>query len=87
MAGSVNKAIIVGHLRIDPETGDNRQGEPICSFSVATSESWRDKQTGERKEATEWHRVVIYNEALCKVAGDYLRKGMKVYCEGTLKMR
>jgi single-strand DNA-binding protein len=86
MAG-VNKAILVGNLGKDPEVRRTQSGEPVVSFSVATSESWRDKASGERKEKTEWHRVVIFNENLAKVAEQYLRKGSKVYIEGQLSTR
>ncbi len=86
MAG-VNKVILVGNLGKDPEVRRTQSGEPIVNFSVATSESWRDKTSGERKEKTEWHRVVIFNEHLAKVAEQYLRKGSKVYLEGQLATR
>ena len=79
MAGSVNKVILVGNLGKDPEIRRTQDGRPIANLSVATSESWRDKATGERKEKTEWHRVVIFNEGLCKIAEQYLKKGAKVY--------
>ena len=87
MAGSVNKVILVGNLGKDPEIRRTQDGRPIANLSVATSESWRDKATGERKEKTEWHRVVIFNEGLCKVAEQYLKKGSKVYLEGQLQTR
>ena len=87
MAGSVNKVILVGNLGKDPEVRRMTSGEPIVNLSVATSDSWRDKATGERKEKTEWHRVVIFNENLAKVAEQYLRKGSKVYLEGSLQTR
>src|ERR1700676_2292615 len=87
MAGSVNKGILVGNLGKDPEIRRTQDGRPIANLSVATSESWRDKTTGERKEKTEWHRVVIFNEGLCKVAEQYLKKGAKVYLEGQLQTR
>jgi single-strand DNA-binding protein len=87
MAGSVNKVILVGNLGRDPEIRRTQDGRPIANLSVATSESWRDKATGERKEKTEWHRVVIFNEGLCRVAEQYLKKGMKVYLEGQLQTR
>ena len=87
MAGSVNKVILVGNLGKDPEIRRTQDGRPIANLSVATSESWRDKATGERKEKTEWHRVVIFNEGLCKVAEQYLKKGAKVYIEGALQTR
>ena len=87
MAGSVNKVILVGNLGADPEIRRTQDGRPIANFSVATSETWRDKATGERREKTEWHRVVIFNEGLCKVVENYLRKGSKVYLEGALQTR
>jgi single-strand DNA-binding protein len=87
MAGSVNKVILVGNLGKDPEIRRTQDGRPIANLSVATSESWRDKATGERKEKTEWHRVVIFNEGLCRVAEQYLKKGAKVYIEGQLQTR
>src|SRR3982074_3950911 len=87
MAGSVNKVIHVGNLGKDPEVRRVQKGNPVVSMSVATSDSWRDKATGERKEKTEWHRVVIFSEPLCKVAEQYLKKGAKVYIEGALQTR
>src|SRR3954447_14365919 len=87
MAGSVNKVILIGNLGKDPEIRRTQDGRPIANLSVATSESWRDKNTGERKEKTEWHRVVIFNEGLCKIAEQYLKKGSKVYLEGALQTR
>ena len=87
MAGSVNKVILVGNLGADPEVRRMPSGDPIVNLSVATSESWRDKNTSERKEKTEWHRVVIFNDQLAKVAEQYLKKGMKVYIEGALQTR
>src|SRR5829696_6189238 len=87
MAGSVNKVILVGNLGKDPEVRRMQDGRPVVNMSVATSESWRDKNTGERKEKTEWHRVVIFNEGLCKIAEQYLKKGSKVYLEGALQTR
>jgi single-strand DNA-binding protein len=87
MAGSVNKVILVGNLGKDPEVRRMTSGEPVVSFSLATSESWRDKASGERKEKTEWHRVVIFNKNLAEVAEKYLRKGSKVYVEGALQTR
>lgn len=87
MAGSVNKVILVGNLGADPEIRRTQDGRPICNINVATSDSWRDKATGERREKTEWHRVVIFSEGLCKVAEQYLRKGSKVYVEGQLQTR
>ncbi len=87
MAGSVNKVILVGNLGADPEIRRTQDGRPICNLRLATSESWRDKSSGERREKTEWHRVVIFSEPLCKVAEQYLRKGSKVYIEGQLQTR
>jgi single-strand DNA-binding protein len=86
MAG-VNKVILVGNLGRDPDVRRMTSGEPVVNLSIATSESWRDKASGERKERTEWHRVVIFNENLAKVAEQYLRKGSKVYLEGQLSTR
>jgi len=87
MAGSVNKVVLVGNLGRDPEVRRLASGDPVVNLSVATSESWRDKASGERKERTEWHRVVIFNENLAKVAEQYLHKGSKVYLEGQLQTR
>jgi single-strand DNA-binding protein len=87
MAGSVNKVILVGNLGADPEVRRTQDGRPIVNLRVATSESWRDKNTGERKEKTEWHRVVIFSEGLAKIAEQYLKKGSKVYLEGALQTR
>lgn len=87
MAGSVNKVILVGNLGRDPEVRFAQNGNKIVNMSVATSDSWKDKQTGERKEKTEWHRVVIFNERLGEVAEKYLKKGSKVYLEGSLQTR
>ena len=87
MAGSVNKVILVGNLGKDPEIRRTQDGRPIAQLSVATSESWRDKNSGERKEKTEWHRVVIFSEGLAKIAEQYLKKGAKVYLEGQLQTR
>ncbi|MFC0242980.1 single-stranded DNA-binding protein [Rhodopseudomonas telluris] len=87
MAGSVNKVILVGNLGADPEIKRTQDGRPIANLRIATSESWRDRATGERKEKTEWHRVVIFNEGLCKVVEQYLKKGAKVYIEGQLQTR
>jgi single-strand DNA-binding protein len=87
MAGSVNKVILVGNLGKDPDVRRMTSGEPVVNLSVATSESWRDKASGERKEKTEWHRVVIFNPNLAEVAEKYLRKGAKVYLEGQLTTR
>lgn len=87
MAGSVNKVILVGRLTADPEIRRLNSGDPVVSLRIATSETWRDKQSGERKEKSEFHSVVIFNDSLAKVAEQYLRKGMKVYIEGQLQTR
>ena len=87
MAGSVNKVILIGNLGADPEIRHTQDGRPVANLRVATSESWRDKATGERRERTEWHRVVIFSEGLCRIAEQYLRKGSKVYLEGQLQTR
>ena len=87
MAGSVNKVILVGNLGKDPEVRHTQDGKAIVNLSLATSDTWRDKATGERKEKTEWHRVVIFNEALAKVAEQYLKKGSTIYIEGQLQTR
>ena len=87
MAGSVNKVILIGNLGADPDIKRTQDGRPIANLSIATSESWRDKNSGERREKTEWHRVVIFNEGLCKIAENYLKKGSKVYVEGQLQTR
>src|SRR5262245_59150393 len=87
MGGSVNKVILVGNLGADPEIRRTQDGRPIVNLRLATSETWRDKATGERRERTEWHRVVIFNENLAKVAEQYLKKGAKVYLEGQLQTR
>ena len=87
MAGSVNKVILIGNLGADPEIRRTQDGRPIANLRIATSESWRDRNTGERKEKTEWHTVVIFNEGLCKVAEQYLKKGSTVYVEGQLQTR
>ena len=87
MAGSVNKVILVGNLGKDPEIRRTQDGRPIANLSIATSETWRDKGTGERKEKTEWHRVVIFNENIARIAEQYLKKGSKVYLEGQLETR
>jgi single-strand DNA-binding protein len=87
MAGSVNKVILVGNLGADPETRRLGSGEPVVNLRIATSETWRDKASGERRERTEWHTVVIFNENLAKVAEQYLKKGSKVYLEGQLQTR
>jgi single-strand DNA-binding protein len=87
MAGSVNKVILVGNLGRDPEVRTMQDGNPVVNLSIATSENWRDKNTGERREKTEWHRVVIFNDKLAEVVQKYLRKGSKVYLEGQLQTR
>ena len=87
MAGSVNKVILVGNLGRDPEARQMQDGNTVVNLSLATSESWRDKNTGERREKTEWHRVVIFNERLTDVAQKYLHKGSKIYIEGQLQTR
>lgn len=84
---SVNKVILIGNLGRDPEVRHSQDGNKIVSFSVATSESWNDRKTGERREKTEWHRVVIFNDRLGEVAEKYLKKGSKVYVEGQLQTR
>ncbi len=87
MAGSVNKVTLLGNLGADPEIKRTQDGRPIANLRIATSESWRDKNTGERREKTEWHRVVVFSEGLCKVIEQYLKKGSKVYIEGSLQTR
>jgi single-strand DNA-binding protein len=87
MAGSVNKVILVGNLGKDPEIRTLQSGTKVANLSIATSENWNDRQSGERKERTEWHRVVIYNDRLADVAERFLRKGRKVYLEGSLETR
>jgi single-strand DNA-binding protein len=87
MAGSVNKVILIGNLGKDPEIRRTQDGRPMANLRVATTESWRDKTSGERREKTEWHSVVIFNEGLCRVAEQYLKKGAKVYIEGQLQTR
>ncbi len=87
MAGSVNKVILIGNLGADPEIRRTQDGRPIANLRVATTDSWRDKSTGERREKTEWHRVVIFSEGLAKIAEQYLKKGSKVYLEGQLQTR
>jgi len=87
MAGSVNKVILVGNLGRDPEVKSMQDGRNMVNMSVATSETWRDRQSGDRKERTEWHRVVIFNDRLADIAEKYLRKGSKVYLEGALQTR
>lgn len=87
MAGSVNKVILIGNLGRDPEIRTTQNGGKLCNLSVATSESWTDKVSGERKEKTEWHRVVVFNENIVRVCENYLRKGAKVFIEGQLETR
>ncbi|PZO74587.1 MAG: single-stranded DNA-binding protein [Mesorhizobium amorphae] len=87
MAGSVNKVILVGNLGAEPEVRRLGSGDPVVNFRIATSETWRDKNSGERKEKTEWHNIVVFNDNLAKVAEQYLKKGMKVYIEGALQTR
>ena len=87
MAGSINKVILVGNLGRDPEIRQTQDGKEIANLAIATSESWKDRNTGERKEKTEWHRVVCFNEGLTSVIKNYLRKGSKVYIEGALQTR
>lgn len=87
MSGSVNKVILVGNVGKDPEVRRTQDGKAIVNLSIATSESWRDKNSGERKEKTEWHRVVIFNEQLAKIAEQYVQKGSKLYVEGQLQTR
>ena len=87
MSGSINKVILVGNLGRDPEVRTLNSGDKVANLSVATSETWRDRNSGERKERTEWHRVVIFNDNLVKVAENYLRKGSKIYIEGALQTR
>lgn len=87
MAGSVNKVILIGNLGADPEVRHTQDGRPIVNLRLATTDSWRDKSSGERREKTEWHRVVIFSEGLARVAEQYLRKGAKVYVEGALQTR
>ncbi|QDH18043.1 single-stranded DNA-binding protein [Swingsia samuiensis] len=87
MAGSVNKVMLIGRLGRDPETRNTQSGKQIVNLTIATSENWKDKQTGEKREKTEWHRVVIFNEGLADVADRFLRKGSNVYIEGALRTR
>ncbi|MGE0698422.1 MAG: single-stranded DNA-binding protein [Hyphomicrobiaceae bacterium] len=87
MAGSVNKVILVGNLGADPEIRRTQDGRPIANLRLATTESWRDKNTGEKREKTEWHRVVIFSEPLCRVVEQYVKKGAKLYIEGQLQTR
>lgn len=87
MSGSINKCVLIGNLGADPEVRRTQSGDPIVNLRIATSDTWRDKNTGERRERTEWHSVVIFNEGLAKVAEQYLKKGSKVYVEGALQTR
>ncbi len=87
MAGSINKVILIGNLGADPEIRHTQDGRPIANMRIATSETWRDRNSGERREKTEWHTVVIFSEGLCKVVEQYLKKGSKVYLEGQLQTR
>jgi single-strand DNA-binding protein len=87
VAGSVNKVILIGNLGRDPEVRNFQTGDRVCNMTIATSESWKDRNTGERKERTEWHRVAIFNQGLVNIAEQYLRKGSKVYIEGQLETR
>jgi len=87
VAGSINKVILVGNIGNDPEVKTMQSGDKVCNFSLATSESWKDKATGERKERTEWHRVVVFNQGLINVCENYLKKGSKVYVEGQVETR
>ena len=87
MAGSINKVILIGNLGADPEIRHTQDGRPVANLRVATSETWKDKTSGERRERTEWHRVVIFNEGLCRIVEQYLKKGSKVYLEGQLQTR
>ena len=87
MAGSLNKVILIGNLGKDPEVRKMQSGDSVVNFTLATSDTWRDKNTGERKEKTEWHNIVVFNDQIAKVAEQYLKKGMKVYVEGALQTR
>lgn len=87
MAGSLNRVELIGHLGADPELRQTQDGRPVARMRIATSDRWRDKETGERRERTEWHTVIVFNEALCKLAEQYLKKGSKVYIEGQLQTR
>lgn len=87
MAGSVNKVILIGNVGADPEIRRTQDGRPIANIRIATSESWRDKNSGEKREKTEWHRVVVFNENLCKIVEQYVKKGSKLYIEGQLQTR
>jgi single-strand DNA-binding protein len=87
MAGSLNKVVLIGNLGRDPEIRSTSDGREIANFSIATSESWKDKATGERKDKTEWHRIVVFNEGLVRVIKNYVKKGSKLYIEGQLQTR
>jgi single-strand DNA-binding protein len=87
MAGSVNKVILIGNVGADPEIRRTQDGRPIANLRIATSETWRDRNNGERREKTEWHNVVVFNEGLCKVVEQYVKKGAKLYIEGALQTR
>lgn len=87
MSGTINKVTLIGNVGADPEVKRTQDGRPVVNLSIATSDTWKDKTTGERKEKTEWHRVVIFNEGLCKVAEQYVKKGAKLYLEGQLQTR
>ena len=87
MAGSVNKVILLGNLGQDPDIRTMQNGKKVCTFSLATSDSWKDKETGEKKEKTEWHRVVVFNEGLIGVVENYIKKGTKLYIEGAIQTR
>ena len=87
MAGSVNKVILLGNLGQDPDIRTMQNGKKVCTFSIATSNSWKDKDTGEKKEKTEWHRVVVFNEGLVGIVENYIKKGTKLYIEGSLQTR
>lgn len=87
MAGSVNKVILIGNVGADPEIRRTQDGRPIANLRIATSESWRDRNSGERREKTEWHTVVVFNEGLCKIVEQYIKKGAKLYIEGQLQTR
>ena len=87
MAGSLNKVMLIGNLGNDPEVRSTQDGRSLCTFSIATTESWKDKNSGERRDKTEWHRIVIFNEGLVRIAEQYLKKGSKVFLEGQLQTR
>ncbi|MBN8968956.1 MAG: single-stranded DNA-binding protein [Rhizobiales bacterium] len=87
MSGSVNRVVLIGNVGQDPEVRRTQDGKPIANMSLATSESWKDKNTGERKEKTEWHRVCVFNEGLCRVIENYVKKGSKLYVEGSMQTR